>query len=295
MRLGLHTGSIMYTNVVSDIRIARDAGYDAVEIDIPKLERYLSRGYQPEDLLPVFGSLCPAMLNSFLDIERQEPGARRAQLERCERLCKAAWALHCPSIQVIPLNALRDEPWPEIRSKIACSLAELADVAATYGIRLALEPVSFASVCTLGRALEVLHAAARENVGLCIDTFHMWTGGSPWEEVAALDPSVIVITHLSDATPCMGREWSDADRDVLPGDGILPLKEAVQAIRATGYAGLWSVEVMGARHWEWDPEELARELKRRAEAFLVGPPYGQSAVGRHRPKNRPRDDRVCQR
>jgi sugar phosphate isomerase/epimerase len=269
MWLGLHAGSIMHTNVVTDIRIAKEAGYDAIEIWIPKLERYLDAGYPAEELLSDLGSLRPAMLNCLLHIERQEPGARRELREHCERLCATAKTLHCPTLQVVALNALRGEPWPEIRTKIGRSLAELADIAAPFGVRLALEPVSFASLHTLAQALEVLDVASRGNVGLCVDTFHLWTGGTPWDEVAALDPSLIVVAHISDVTPRKGEEWSDTDRDVLPGDGILPLKEGIAAIRATGYDGLWSVELLGAYHWEWDPVVLAWELKRRTESLLA--------------------------
>jgi sugar phosphate isomerase/epimerase len=269
MLLGLHTGSIMYTNVVTDIRIAREAGYDAIEITIPKLVRYLDAGYQAEELLPALGSLRLAMINSFLHIERQEPETRRGLREQCERLCAVAKALHCPALQVVALNALRGEPWPKIRTKIGRSLAELADIAASFGVRLALEPVSFTPLRTLAQALEVLVVASRDNVGLCLDTFHLWTGGTAWDEVAGLDPSLIVVAHISDVTPRKGEEWSDADRDVLPGDGILPLKEGIAAIRATGYDELWSVEMLGAYHWEWDPAVLAQELKHRAKYFLT--------------------------
>ena len=111
--------------------------------------------------------------------------------------------------------------------------------------------------------------AGRQNVGLCLDTFHLWTGGTPWEEVAALDPSLIVVAHISDVLPRGGETWSDADRDVLPGDGILPLAEGLGAIQATGYDGLYSVEMLGDHHWEWDPFLLARELKERAAALLM--------------------------
>ncbi|MFN2165055.1 MAG: sugar phosphate isomerase/epimerase, partial [Anaerolineae bacterium] len=76
--------------------------------------------------------------------------------------------------------------------------------------------------------------------------------------------------HISDVKPRQGSEWSDADRDVLPGEGILPLREEIEAIRATGYDGLWSVEMLGAYHWEWDPYVLAAELKARAAALLEG-------------------------
>jgi sugar phosphate isomerase/epimerase len=79
-----------------------------------------------------------------------------------------------------------------------------------------------------------------------------------------------MVAHISDVTPRKGTEWSDADRDVLLGDGVLPLHEGIEAIRATGYDDLWCVEMMGAYHWEWDPFLLARELKHRATALLQG-------------------------
>lgn len=268
MLLGLHAGSIMHTNVVTDIRIAKEAGYDAIEIVIPKLERYLDAGYRAQDLLPHLGSLQPAMLNCLLHIERQEPGARHELRQHCQRLCATAQLLNCPTLQVVALDALQHEPWPEIRTKIGTSLAELADIAAPFGVRLALEPVSFAPLRTLARALEVLDVASRDNVGLCLDTFHLWTGGTPWDEVARLERSLIVVVHISDVTPRKGEQWSDTDRDVLPGDGILPLKEGIAAVRATGYDGLWSVELLGAHYWEWDPVVLAQELRRRTQSLL---------------------------
>ena len=268
MLLGLHTGSIMHTNLMTDIRVARETGYDAIEFYIPKLVRYLDAGYRAEDLQAVLGSLKLAMINSFLHIERQDPDARREMREQCERLCRVAQTLACPSLQVVALNELQGEPWPDIRTKVGKSLAELADIAAPFGLKLALEPVTFTPLRSLPQALEVLDVAARDNVGLCLDTFHLWTAGTSWEEVAALDPTLIMVAHISDVMPRRGAEWSDADRDVLPGDGILPLREGIQAIRATGYDDLWCVEMMGAYHWEWDPFMLARELRQRADELL---------------------------
>ena len=266
--IGLHTGSIMHTNLMTDIRVAKETGYDAIEFYIPKLVRYLNAGYRAEELRPALGSLKLSMINSFLHIERQDTAARGELKKQCEMLCQVAQTLGCPSLQVVALNGLRGEPWPEIRSKVGQSLAELADVAAPFGVSLALEPVSFTPLRTLPQALEVLDVAGRDNIGLCLDSFHLWTAGTTWEDVAALDPALIMVVHISDVTPRKGMEWSDADRDVLPGDGVLPLRACIQAIRATGYDDLWCVELMGAYHWEWDPFQLARELKHRAGALL---------------------------
>lgn len=270
MLLGLHTGSILYTNLMTDVRVARETGYDAIELYTPKLVRYLDAGYEADQLSSHLGSLQVGMINSFLHIERQDPEFRRELVLQCERLCRVAQALGCPLLQVVALNGLLGEPWPEIRSRVGQSLAELASIAAPFGVRLALEPVSFTPLRSLSQALEVLDVAGRDDVALCLDTFHLWTGGTSWDEVAVLDPGLIAVVHLSDVLPRMGSEWSDADRDVLPGDGILPLKEGIEAIRATGYDGLWCVEMLGAHHWEWDPFLLAQELARRAHQLLTG-------------------------
>ena len=80
---------------------------------------------------------------------------------------------------------------------------------------------------------------------------------------------MIVVVHLSDATPRRGEQWSDLDRGVFPGDGIIPLKEGIAAIRSTGYDGAWAIEMISDYYWEWDPFVLAQEIKSRAEALLA--------------------------
>jgi len=219
-----------------------------------------------EELLPALGSLSVDMISSFEPIENQDPDEMQ---RRCRRLCQAAQALKCNAFQVVALDGLKHLPWPEMRREFAALLRELADIAAPFGVRLALEPVAFAPLRTLAQALEVIDAAERENIGLNVDTFHIWAGGIPWEEVARLDPSTIVVVHLSDATPRRGEAWSDMDRGVFPGEGIIPLKEGIAAIRSTGYEGAWAIEIISDYYWEWDPFVFAREAKARAEALLA--------------------------
>lgn len=266
MQLSLHTICTRHSNLITDIRVAKETGYAAIEPTTFKLERFLDAGYQTEELLPALGSLAVDMISSFEPIERQDP---HDMLWRCQRLCEAAQTLGCGAFQVVALDGLEHLSWPQMRSEIAKSLRALAEIAAPLGVRLALEPVAFAPLKTLAQALEVIDAAGREDIGLNIDTFHIWAGGTPWEEVARLDPRLIVVVHLSDATPRRGDVWSDADRGVFPGEGIIPLQEAIAAIRSTGYDGVWAIEMISDYYSEWDPFNLAREAKTRAEALLV--------------------------
>ena len=267
MYLALHGCSIMHTNIVTDIDIAKEVGYDGVEIWAPKLERYLDVGYQVEDLLGRMEELRVSMISPMYGIERQDAKQRGELTQRCERLAKAAKTLGCPVLQAIAMDPT-DWEWPVLRSRVASSLAELADIAATFGVRVGLEPVAVAPLRTLKQALEVIEAANRENISLVVDLFHLWAAGTSWEEIAALDASIIANAHIGDATEPKSQDWTDDDRAALPGDGIMPLKEGIDALRRTGFDGTWSVEVWSPYHWEWNPIEVARELKRRADELL---------------------------
>jgi sugar phosphate isomerase/epimerase len=267
--LGLNGASIMHTNSVTEIRIAREAGFDALEMRATKLERYLDAGLLPEDLRPGFGPLRPTVLSALEGIEVQDPIAQAKIRRDCERYCAAARALGCPCLQVIVLDSLAHLPWDEQRPLIARALQRVADLAAGVGLTLTLEPLAVdCTVRTLAQALEVLDAAGRSNVGLTLDTFHLWAAGTTPDEVARLDRRLIDTIHIGEATAKTGPAWTDDDRGALPGDGVLPMADWVAAIKATGYDGVWAVELWSPRHWEWPPELVARECKERLEGLL---------------------------
>jgi len=267
MKLSLHTICTRHSNLLTDIRVARQTGYTALEPTTLKLERYMDAGHRAEELIPALGPLAVGMISSFEPIELQNPSEMR---RRCRRLCEAAQTLSCHAFQVVALDGLKHLAWPEMRHELASILRDLADIAAPFGVRLGLEPVAFAPLRSLTQALEVIEEAGRDNIGLNIDTFHIWAGGTAWEEVARLEARMIVMVHLSDATPRRGEQWSDLDRGVFPGEGIIPLKEGIAAVLSTGYDGYWAIEMIGDNYGEWDPFILAGEARKRAEALLAG-------------------------
>jgi sugar phosphate isomerase/epimerase len=44
---------------------------------------------------------------------------------------------------------------------------------------------------------------------------------------------------------------------VLPGDGVLPLKELVATIKRLGYRGAYSLELFREEYWAMDPMIVA--------------------------------------
>ena len=258
----------MHTNVRTDVEVARANGYDGVELWLPKLTRYLDVGFEPQDLVAALGPLRVTMLDVLLPIEHSDPVERRRLRDDCTRHAAVAAQLGCSVLQVVALDNFDAGDWPSQRRTLIDSLNELADLAQPHGVRLGLEPVTFSPFNSVPQALEVIEAVGGERVGIVLDTWHLWTAGASWDDVAAVDPELVVCAHISDTKPKAEAEWRDEDRTALPGDGVLPMDEAIAAIKATGYEGVWSVEMFSPEHWEWEPRALASELLDRTRRLL---------------------------
>ena len=274
MIAALHGQTTFHSNLTTDIRIAKETGFEALEIITEKLLRYLNAGLQAEDLVPVFRrhSIRPACIDILGDIERIKPNEHKQLLEETERLCTVAHILNCPTIQINPFCGLAGRPWKEIIGLTAQNTAEIADIGKQYGIRFQLEGAAWTPIHSMSQCLELLGEANRDNVGLVLDFWHFWAGGdtSP-DEVARLDKSLIYGVHFCDGLrPEQGEEWPDEKllRDFLPGEGKIPLKEWVAAVQATGFDGVWSTEILGSRYWEMDQLEIAKEVKKRLEQYV---------------------------
>ena len=279
MIIAMSGTATMYCNLLSDIRIARGTGYDAIEIRGSKLYRYLEQGLAIEDLLSQLGALPPVGLGYIQDIERQVPEEYAALLEESERMCSLAETLGCPMVQLVngpvepggAYKGLAGKSWPEIRRLTARNLAALADIGAEHNVSFYLETPTWAPLHTLNQALEVIDATERENVRLVIDFWHLWCSGATPEEIAKLEKDVIGCVHFCDALERQGEsgDSSQRGRAVWTGGGQIPLKEWVDAVLATGFDGWWSCEFLSPRHWELDPWETARLLKDTLKYLLI--------------------------
>ena len=94
--------------------------------------------------------------------------------------------------------------------------------------------------------------ADRKNVGMVIDFWHLWAGRETTpDDVAQLDKAMIYGIHFCDgkAIPKRGKWTEEGCRGYLPGEGDIPVAEWVAAVKATGYNGSWSSELLSPKHW----------------------------------------------
>lgn len=279
-----HNSSVtMHCNLLTDIRIARETGYDGMEIWGSKLYRYLDQGYSVESLRDQLGDLQVVGVGYVQDVERQEPDAYETMLQECERMCSVAAALGCQQVELLsgPRYPIIDEkapgyrgltgrPWPEIRELTARNIGVLADIAKRYSLKVYLEGLSWTPVHELKQVLEVVDAAERDNVGFVVDFWHLWTSGNTPDDIANVDPGLIAGVHFCDSLQKLNDgPWTLAERNIQTGQGLIPLKDWVDAVLSTGYDGWWACELLSPRQWELDPWDTARELRDLLVSLMV--------------------------
>jgi 2-keto-myo-inositol isomerase len=263
MTLGLNGATTLKADLATDIAVAGKAGFDFVEIWAAKLIGYLDRGGLPalrRDLRRA--GVTPATLNSVERITFNDPSGHIRMLEEFRRLCRVAEAIGCATILVVPSPRPKRVSDGEIERESVRVLRELSRLAKPHGVRLAYEFLGFAdcTVNSLAQCAAIVAKVARPNVGLVLDTFHFFAGGSTLASIRAVDPRHIFMVHLNDVERAPRRKMHDALR-LYPGKGIIPLRGILRELRGIGYTGQMSVEIFRPQYWSRSPLQVAREAR----------------------------------
>jgi 2-keto-myo-inositol isomerase len=271
MKLSFNGATTMKADLATDIRAAAGAGFDYLEIWAAKLREFLKQ-HAAADLKTLFdeNGIKPLSINSIEHVTFRDAAAYAKIKAECEELCSIAAKINCPYIVLvpgkIPSGGLSSY---EVIEETVRVLRELASIAERHGISLAFEFLGQqdCTVQTLALADEIVVNVNRRNIGLVIDSFHFYAGGSTIKMIEALDPKRLYIFHINDAENRPLDQLTDAHR-LLPGLGILPLKEIIAAFRRIGYDKVASVELFRPEYWERDPFELARDAKAAVETLV---------------------------
>lgn len=283
---------IMYGNVRTDIRLAKEAGYDGIDLQTPKLYRYLDKGFTAKSLLPLLDGLAVSDIGSIQDIER-EGSAARDLMDEVRRMCQVASELGAQYIQLCTgpgrwevvedyaAGRLADDD-PRYRGFLgrdeaemirvtAQNVQEAADIAADFNLGIYLEPLAWAPLNRCRQILEVIDQASRPNIGLAVDTWQFYSAGDTPDDVRALPGDLIKAVHVSDGlalTP--GKDVANMDiyRNTMIGGGVIPLQEWLDAVKSTGFDGWYCPEIFSDRASEEDMATMAA-LTRQTIASLL--------------------------
>jgi 2-keto-myo-inositol isomerase len=256
---GATTGE--HVDILTDIRVAGQAGYRCVELRDTKIERYLAAGGSPTRLRDaLLASAVDALsVNALEDSTLRTGRALTEMVERTRTMATWAKALDCPFVVAVPsFLPAGGMDRGRVGMMTAAALRAMASAAGEFGVMLGFEFLGFqeCSVNTLAAAREILSEVDDPRVGLVIDAFHFYAGGSRVADLQGLSADQIFIVHLDDAEGGDRATLQDAQR-VLPGDGVIPLRPLLDGIRRTGYSGAYSLELFRPEYWQWDAALLA--------------------------------------
>ncbi|MDP9588037.1 UNVERIFIED_ORG: sugar phosphate isomerase/epimerase [Shinella zoogloeoides] len=286
-QLVFHSMASKPNSLAIDIEIAKSVGFDGLETSGAKISAYLDAGHDEQALKARLDGLFLPGIGFLIDLERQG-GARKQMLQEAEALCVLASAAGARGIEAItgPLDirvfeadakkhhpdlyrGLIDLPQTEQLERTASNLRAVADIAATYGLIVYLESLSWTPLNSLDAQIRILDLCKRDNVRLVIDFWHAYTSGDSPERVARLDNDLIYGVHLCDSLAYSGGVPDEAVlRDVPTGAGVLDLQSWVDAVKSTGYKGWWSCELFCRRQHQENSFDVARELKALMEKLI---------------------------
>ncbi len=158
---------------------------------------------------------------------------------------------------------------------MARDLRKLAMLAVPLNVRVAFEGLSWGrTINEFNTAWDVVCRADVPNLGLALDSFHMFASETPLEEVELLDPQKIFLVQLADFMWTEVRTFEERMATarhfrVFPGEGVHSdaLAELVLRLDKLGYRGDYSFEVFND-DYQQTPLEAVAARGRRAAAWL---------------------------
>ena len=239
-----------------DVADYADAGCRGMEVWLTKLEDHLAK-HSIADTHKLLEdrqvTLAAAAYQGGLLLSQGEQRKAhfdhfRQRLDLCQEFRIPTLLVVADFVQKIDQNALQ---------RAVVSLAQAAQWASGYGVRLALEFRGSATFCSsLDTALALVAQCGEPNLGVNLDVFHYYTGPSKFEDLGLLTPENLAFVQVSDVAGVPRELAGDSDR-VLPGDGDFQLPPLVRQLRATGYDGWVSLELMNPTLWQTKASQVA--------------------------------------
>ena len=154
------------------------------------------------------------------------------------------------------------------RAQVAEGVHMLCDYAKPLGLKISLEPLhpvyalDRSCINTMAQALDLCETIDADNLGICIDAYHVWWDPNLNRDIARAGlKNRIFGFHVND--------WLVPTTNILNdrgmmGDGIVDLKNLRGLVEGAGYNGLIEVEIFSTENWWKKPiAETLQVIKQR--------------------------------
>jgi sugar phosphate isomerase/epimerase len=214
------------------------------EMDLPKCPEFNKTNLPASLRLIKDNDIRIINLGSSVNLHFAQEEKRKSNLDDAKRFIDLAEQLECPFVRVFPDDLPPDQSVEQTLDLIISGLITLGEYAKGSNVTILLE--SHGKVVYKDMLLKIMAGANHPKVGLIWDFFNMWvvTKESPKEVFDTLG-KYIKHAHIKDANLVDGKPAY-----CLIGQGVVPLREAMDSLKSSNYKGYYSFE------WEkkWHPE-----------------------------------------
>jgi 4-hydroxyphenylpyruvate dioxygenase len=236
------------------------AGFTGVEIFESDL---LSFNGTPKDVARMVASLGIKIVTfqPFRDFEGMPEPQRSRTFARAERKFDLMGELGCDLLMICS-NVAPDSLGGVDRA--AADFHELGERSQKRGIRVGFEALAWGRhISDYRDSWEVVRRADHPAIGLTLDSFHIFSRKTDLKAIRSIPADKIALVQLADA-PWLDMDvmsWSRHFR-CFPGQGDFPLTEFMDAVFATGYSGLLSLEIFNDQFRAGSPRGVAVDGQR---------------------------------
>ncbi len=217
------------------------AGFKGVEIFENDLLSFSGTTADVREMVEGLG-LKTVTFQPFRDFEGMPEPQRSRVFARAERKFDTMQELGCDLLLVCS-NISPDSLGGIDRA--AEDLRELGERAAKRGLRVGFEALAWGRHINDHRdAWEVVRRADHPAIGLVLDSFHTLVRKIDLKSIRAIPKDRIFLVQIADA-PRLEMDYLSWSRHFrcLPGQGDLPVLDFMEALQATGFDGLISLEI----------------------------------------------------
>jgi 2-keto-myo-inositol isomerase len=239
------------------IDIAARAGYDSIEPWIMDLRAYVEKGNTLASLKKLLDDSKITAVNAIgfapwmSDDDQQRADGFRQMREEMEIMA----ALGCTRIAA-PAAGVRTAP---DLYKVGEKYRELLQLGRETGVMPQLEIWGASVFSHIGQAMMAIAVANDPDAHILPDVYHLFRGNSGFESLKMIDGNVVEVFHMNDYPGDIPREQMEDKDRIYPGDGVAPLKQIVDDLKAMGGTKILSLELFNREYWKQDPLEVAKK------------------------------------
>jgi sugar phosphate isomerase/epimerase len=261
------------------IALARESGFAGLSFD----SRAAAQAVDQHGLSAVQDEFAragvkPAIWN--LPVAWRDDDQWQADLRELPRLAATARQLGATRTATYMPSGSDERPFRENFDWHVARLRPIAEVLRDEGCRFGIEflgPKTYRAafrhefIHTLGGVMELNAAIGTGNVGLLLDSWHLYTSGGTLADLVRLTSHDVVVVHVNDAPAGVALdEQIDTVRALPMETGVLDLVGFMRALRKMGYDGPVMPEPFSQRLnalAATDPGAAAREAARSIDAL----------------------------